>query len=581
MAIIGIDLGTTNSLAAVWRNGRSELIPNAAGEFLTPSAVSVDEDGSILVGRAARDRLISHPERTAARFKRFMGTEKTFRLGGRTFTPEELSALVLRSLREDAEAYLKEPVEEAVVSVPAYFAEAQRSATKRAAALAGLKAERLVNEPSAAAVAGRIGQGEADKVCLVFDLGGGTLDVSLVERFGNVVSVTAVSGDNRLGGSDFDLAIARGFCEDCGLDFDGLTPRQKELLIRQGETCKMALTRQEMVIMSVDDGSISAALTLSNEWLIRKCGALFRRMTAPIQRVFLDGGVSLQELDDLVMVGGSSHMPAVRRYIARALHKEPVRDSRPDTAIALGAGVCAGMKARAGDLKELVLTDVCPFTLGVARYNESERERDLMSPIIERNSVLPTSKMGIYYTVRDGQDKVDVRIYQGENRYCADNALLGELQVPVPPAPRGRQSVRIRFTYDINGLLEVEVVNEAGQAERLVLQNKDMTAQEAERRLKELSRLKLHPREQEEYRAMAARGERLYAVTVGSLREQVGDLLDWYQRVLSTQEALKIAKATKRLDRFFDQAEAYLGDAALSPPEPFDEPFDGDEEEDL
>ena len=418
MAIIGIDLGTTNSLAAVWRNGKSELIPNAAGEVLTPSVVSVDEDGGVLVGRAARDRLISHPERTAARFKRFMGSSKTYALGSRSFTPEELSSLVLRSLRQDAEAYLGETVEEAVVSVPAYFAEAQRSATKRAAALAGLKVERLVNEPSAAAVAGHIGQGEADKVCLVFDLGGGTLDVSLVERFGNVVSVTAVSGDNRLGGADFDLAIARGFCEDCGLEFDGLTPRQKELLIRQGETCKMALTRQEMVIMSVDDGSISAALTLSNEWLIRKCGALFRRMTAPIQRVFLDGGISLQELDDLVMVGGSSHMPAVRRYIARTLRKEPAKDSRPDTAVALGAGICAGMKARAGDLKELVLTDVCPFTLGVARYNESEQGRDLMSPIIERNSVLPSSKMGIYYTVRDGQDKVDVRVYQGENRYC-------------------------------------------------------------------------------------------------------------------------------------------------------------------
>ena len=554
MAIIGIDLGTTNSLAAVWRNGKSELIPNAAGEVLTPSVVSVDEDGGVLVGRAARDRLISHPERTAARFKRFMGSSKTYALGSRSFTPEELSSLVLRSLRQDAEAYLGEAVEEAVVSVPAYFAEAQRSATKRAAA-----------------VAGHIGQGEADKVCLVFDLGGGTLDVSLVERFGNVVSVTAVSGDNRLGGADFDLAIAKGFCEDCGLEFDGLTPRQKELLIRQGETCKMALPRQEMVIMSVDDGSISAALTLSNEWLIRKCGALFRRMTAPIQRVFLDGGISLQELDDLVMVGGSSHMPAVRRYIARTLRKEPAKDSRPDTAVALGAGICAGMKARAGDLKELVLTDVCPFTLGVARYNESEQGRDLMSPIIERNSVLPSSKMGIYYTVRDGQDKVDVRVYQGENRYCADNTLLGQLQIPVPPAPRGQQSIRIRFTYDINGLLEVEAVNETGRAERLVLQNKDMSAEEAERRLQELSRLKLHPREQEEYRAMVARGERLYAVTVGGLREQVAELLDWYQKVLSTQEALKIAKATKRLDRFFDQAEAYLGDAALPPPEAEDE----------
>lgn len=575
MAIIGIDLGTTNSLAAVWRDGRSQLIPNAAGELLTPSVVSVDEDGGVLVGRAARDRLISHPERTAARFKRFMGSSKPYTLGSRTFTPEDLSSLVLRSLREDAESFLGEPVEEAVVSVPAYFAEAQRSATKRAAALAGLRVERLVNEPSAAALAGRIGQGEEDQVCLVFDLGGGTLDVSLVERFGSVVSVTAVSGDNRLGGTDFDLAVARGFCEDCGLEFDSLTPRQRELMIRQAETCKMALTNQEMVVMSVDDGTVSAALTLSNEWMIRKCGALFRRMTAPIQRVFLDSGVSPQELDQLVMVGGSSHMPAVRRYIARTLHKEPARDSRPDTAVALGAGICAGMKARAGDLRELVLTDVCPFTLGVARYNESEQSRDLMSPIIERNSVLPSSKMGIYYTVRDNQDKVDVRIFQGEHRYCEDNTLLGQLQIPVPPAPRGQQSIRIRFTYDINGLLEVEAVNQTGRAERLVLQNKDMSAEEAQRRLKELSHLKLHPREQEEYRAMVARGERLYAVTVGRLREQVAELLDWYQRVLSTQEVLKIAKATKRLDRFFDQAEAYLGDAALLPPDPQE---DGEEE---
>ena len=575
MAIIGIDLGTTNSLAAVWRDGRSQLIPNAAGELLTPSVVSVDENGGVLVGRAARDRLISHPERTAARFKRFMGSSKPYTLGSRTFTPEDLSSLVLRSLREDAESFLGEPVEEAVVSVPAYFAEAQRSATKRAAALAGLKVERLVNEPSAAAVAGHIGREEEDKVCLVFDLGGGTLDVSLVERFGSVVSVTAVSGDNRLGGTDFDLAVARGFCEDCGLEFDSLTPRQRELMIRQAETCKMALTNQEMVVMSVDDGTVSAALTLSNEWMIRKCGALFRRMTAPIQRVFLDSGVSPQELDQLVMVGGSSHMPAVRRYIARTLHKEPARDSRPDTAVALGAGICAGMKARAGDLRELVLTDVCPFTLGVARYNESEQSRDLMSPIIERNSVLPSSKMGIYYTVRDNQDKVDVRIFQGEHRYCEDNTLLGQLQIPVPPAPRGQQSIRIRFTYDINGLLEVEAVNQTGRAERLVLQNKDMSAEEAQRRLKELSHLKLHPREQEEYRAMVARGERLYAVTVGRLREQVAELLDWYQRVLSTQEVLKIAKATKRLDRFFDQAEAYLGDAALLPPDPLE---DGEEE---
>ena len=219
MAIIGIDLGTTNSLATVWRNGSCELIPNAAGAFLTPSAVSVDEDGTILVGRAARDRLISHPDHTAARFKRHMGTDKVFCLGGRTFTPEELSAMVLRSLKEDAEAYLGEEVTEAVISVPAYFAEPQRSATKRAGQLAGLKVERLVNEPTAAALSAHIAEGDQDKVCMVFDFGGGTLDISLVERFESVVSVTAVSGDNNLGGSDFDRMIAKSFCAETGIHF--------------------------------------------------------------------------------------------------------------------------------------------------------------------------------------------------------------------------------------------------------------------------------------------------------------------------------------------------------------------------
>ena len=490
MAILGIDLGTTNSLAAVWRGGREELIPSAAGGFLTPSAVSIDEDGAILVGKAAQDRLISHPDRSAARFKRFMGTDKVFSLGGKLFRPEELSALVLRRLREDAEAYLGEPVEEAVISVPAYFAEAQRAATKRAGALAGLKVERLVNEPSAAAVAAHVHEGEDDKVCLVFDLGGGTLDVSLVERFENVISVTAVSGDNRLGGSDFDQAIAQGFCEECGIDFNALSTSRQEMLIRQAERCKMALTTQKLVVMTVDDGTIQASLPMTNEWLIRKCARLFRRMTAPVQQVFRDVGLSLEDLDELVLVGGSSHMPSVRQYISQVLGREPAEDTRPDTAIALGAGICAGMKARADDLRELVLTDVCPFTLGVATFNEADPRRTLMTPLIERNSVLPTSKVDTFYTIRDNQNKVDVEVYQGENPYCDNNRLLGKLTLPVPPAPRGKQSVEIRFTYDINGLLEVEVINQNGQNKSLVLKNQDMDQREVERRLKELSSLR-------------------------------------------------------------------------------------------
>ena len=259
----------------------------------------MDDDGSILVGAAARDRLISHPERTAAGFKRAMGTSRRYELGGRIFTAEDLSSFVLRRLREDAEAYLGEVVDEAVVSVPAYFAEAQRAATKRAGALAGLTVERLVNEPSAAAVAGHIGEGDEDKVCLVFDFGGGTLDVSLVERFDNVVSVTAVSGDNYLGGRDFDELIARGFCQDCNLNFDSLSRQRQETLIRQAETCKMALTSQEPVIMAVSDDEISASLALTHEWVIRKSSALFQRMLAPVRKVFMDAGVGADELDEL------------------------------------------------------------------------------------------------------------------------------------------------------------------------------------------------------------------------------------------------------------------------------------------
>ena len=565
MAIIGIDLGTTNSLAAVWRDGKSELIPNGLGEYLTPSVVSVDDDGSILVGAAARDRLISHPEYTAAGFKRSMGTSRRYELGGRFFTAEDLSSFVLRRLREDAEAYLGETVDEAVVSVPAYFAEAQRAATKRAGALAGLTVERLVNEPSAAAVAGHIGEGDEEKVCLVFDFGGGTLDVSLVERFENVVSVTAVSGDNYLGGRDFDELIARGFCQDCGLNFDSLSRQRQETLRRQAETCKMALTAQEPVIMAVSDDEISASLALTHEWVIRKSSSLFQRMLVPVRRVFMDAGVGADELDELVMVGGSSHMPSVRRYIARALDREPAAGARPDTAIAVGAGICSGMKVRASGLRELILTDVCPFTLGVNVLNRAEESRDLMSPIIERNSVLPTSKEGTYYTARDNQRSLDVKVYQGENRYCDDNTYLGHVEIAVPPAPRGEQYVRVRFTYDINGLLEVDVVAKDGQSGRLVLQGAGMTAEEVEERLKELEALKMHPRDQEGPRTLIARGERLYSMLVGNMRDQVAYMLDWYQMQLSSQESLRVAKASRRVAAFFDQAEAYIGVGDLPP----------------
>lgn len=576
MAIIGIDLGTTNSLAAVWRGGKCELIPNAAGEYLTPSAVSIDDDGTVLVGRAARDRLITAPDRSAARFKRAMGTNKIYTLGGRRFTPEELSALVLRSLREDAEAYLGETVEEAVVSVPAYFAEAQRAATKRAAALAGLKVERLVNEPSAAAVAGHINEGDSDKVCLVFDFGGGTLDVSLVERFENVVSVTAVSGDNRLGGQDFDRVIAKAFCEDCGIDYQALPVQKREMLVRQAENCKMALTHQENVIMSVDDGEgMSASLMLSNEWLIRKSSALFRRMTIPIQHVFLDAGISPHELNDLVMVGGSSHMPVVRRYIARFLHKEPVRDSRPDTSIALGAGICAGMKARAADLRELVLTDVCPFSLGVATYNDLHDKTPHMAFLIQRSSMLPASRQETFYTLQSNQQALRFEIYQGEGYFASENLKLGELEVQVPPGTAGEQSAAVTFTYDIDGILHVSARSSGGDyRDRLILNSRlHLTEEERAQALERISQIRLAAQGTQRERYLLEKALSLYQQSTGRLREAIAHLIRHFQANLEQGDRISRERVYRHVQKQLEQFQHYFQS------DPFAEDFWADPEE--
>ncbi|MDE7244923.1 MAG: Hsp70 family protein, partial [Oscillospiraceae bacterium] len=464
-------------------------------------------------------------------------------------------------------------VTEAVVSVPAYFAQAQRAATKRAGALAGLLGERRVNEPSAAAISARIGEGDADKTCLVFDLGGGTLDVSLVERFENVVSVTAVSGDNWLGGRDFDLAIAQGFCEDCGLDFQELSGQQQAMLLRQAESCKVALSSQRRVLMVfTDEKGVSHTVTLDNTWVVRKSSSLMKRLAEPIRRVLLDSGTPARAIDELVMVGGSSQMGSVSGYICGMLDRSPAKGVRPDTAVALGAAVCAGMKARTEGLRELVLTDVCPFTLGISIANHSDPSQPVMSPIIERNSVLPTSKMGVYCTVRDNQTVLDVDIYQGENRYCRDNTRLGALKISVPPAPRGQQSIQVRFTYDINGILEVEVLSEGGKTSRLLLKDGDVSNEEAQKRLAELAKLKLHPRDREQTRAVSARGERLFATTVGGLRRRIGEMMEWFQQEVESQEGLRLAKAVKRANEFFDRVDDMIQGTGLYGMDGWEEP---------
>lgn len=560
MPIIGIDLGTTNSLAAVWKEGRSQLIPNAFGEYLTPSVVSVDADGSILVGKAARERLISHPEQSAASFKRAMGTDQRFVLADKAFTPEELSALVLRRLKEDAEAFLGQPVTEAVVSVPAYFNDAQRAATKRAGMLAGLTVDRLINEPSAAALA-CYDPAQGDASFLVYDFGGGTLDVSVVDCFENVVNILAVSGDNALGGNDFDMAIAHMYCQKNQIDFHALNKEKQAILLRQAEQCKRTLSESPVAMMVLELDGLKGSMALTGQQLIEQAQTLFSRMRTPLLRALKDSGISLNELQAVVPVGGSCKMPVVRQYLNHLLGQKLANPGSPDTVVALGAGMYAAMKARENSLREMVLTDICPFTLGVGVHNPADEENLLMSPIIERNSALPTSKIESYYTVSDNQTQLKIQVFQGEALYCKENQKLGELNLPVPPAPAGKEGASVRFTYDINGILEVEATSlSTHQTISTVLVGKGsgLTEAQAKERLQELEKLKIHPREQEENRLLLAKGERLWEEALGEQREQIAQVVQMFAQALASQEQGRIARTRAKVAEMLNRLEEGL-----------------------
>lgn len=552
MAVIGIDLGTTNSLAAVWRNGCSELIPNAFGEVLTPSVVSIDEQGTLYVGKTAKERLISHPEDTASVFKRFMGTEKVYRLGKKDYTPEELSAFVLRRLKEDAENYLGEPVSEAVVSVPAYFNNAQRDATKRAGELAGLVVNRIINEPSAAALACQHLYPEEEAMELVFDFGGGTLDVSLVDCFDNIINVVSVSGDNHLGGCDFDQAMAEFFCREQGVEYQKLSFSEQAAILKSAEACKMALSEDEQAEMTVHFDGSTRTLLFDTEKMIQASAGIFRRLIEPLKQAVLGAELGWEDIDRIILVGGSCKMPAVRLYLRHFLKKEVVFLGSPDTIVALGTGTYAGIKERKADIKDMLLTDVCPFTLGV------EIKDGVMSPIIERNHALPASRSRQYVTISDFQKCLRFAVYQGEAPVAADNILLGEIEVPVPPALAEQEAAEVRFTYDINGILEVDArVLSTNEARHLVIIDKKnrMSQDQIEERLKEMQKLKLHPKEREENAYLISRCESLYIQAGAGLREFLLNQMQYFQFLLETQDDLKIKKGRQRFTQALDAAE--------------------------
>lgn len=550
MAIIGIDLGTTNSLAAVYREAKVELIPNSLGEFLTPSVVSIGEDGQVYVGKIAKEMLITRPECTFQEFKRNMGTDYVYRAHGREYRAEELSALVLRSLKEDAERFLGEPVSEAVISVPAYFNDDKRCATKNAGALAGLVVERLVNEPSAVALKHHMENEEMENF-LIFDFGGGTLDVSMVEAFDNMVEIRAVSGDNFLGGKDFNELIAERFYSENGLEKARFSPEEQGIVLQEAELLKRMLSRRNQADRTFKLGENEYTMEMSNQQLIHISAELFKRMTVPVKRVLNDSGMTWEEIDQVILAGGSSKMPVVRQYIQSIAEAPVVVDNQPDESIALGVGLAAAIKARTEEIRDMVLTDICPFSLGMELYDGT------FSPIIERNDTLPCSRSRVYSTARDFQDAMEFRIYQGESMMVKDNLLLGTLEIDgLPRQWAGEVSAVATFLYDINGILDIHV-DRPGKSVHKVIMNRNigLSEEQLEEKLKELNHMAMYPKGKERDRLLIERARRVYMESTGHVREDLEREIRQYEYILSHGKEKDIRQGFVRLLLYLESLE--------------------------
>ncbi len=560
--IIGIDLGTTNSLAAYFTEEGPKIIPNRLGKNLTPSIVSIDQEQQVYVGELAAERMLLYPDSAASVFKRDMGSKKQFKLLNKTFLAEELSSLVLRALKEDAEAYLGEEVTEAVISVPAYFDDARRRATKRAGELAGLKVERIISEPTAAAIAYGLYQSQAQARFLVFDLGGGTFDVSILELYDTILEVRAVAGDNFLGGEDFTAVLETMFFEK-HYKLDRLSLDEKTLrhIHRQAELCKLDFSDKRVSKMSCKVGEEIYELEVELPKYEEACGDLLERIRRPVKRSLSDAHIRLSDIDKVVLVGGATKSPVIRRFVSRLFKMLPDTNINPDEAVALGAAVQGAMKERKDAIREVILTDVCPFTLGtevVREWENHEFENGVFCPIIDRNTVIPASRTERLYTVRDNQDKIRINVLQGESRFAANNLSLGELLIDIPPAKAGEESVDVTYTYDINSILEVEVkVTSTEQVMKKVFLGRDvdMTEEEIEERLKTLSYLKIHPRDREENKYLLLRGERVYEESLGDDRLFVERAIRKFEQALNTYDQGIIEEAKEEFKRFLEMME--------------------------
>ncbi|WP_026506958.1 Hsp70 family protein [Butyrivibrio sp. MC2013] len=561
--IIGIDLGTTNSLAAYFDGGMARVIPNRIGEELTPSVVSVNDNDEVLVGKLALEYGKLHPLDCARVFKRSMGTPQKFKLRGRSLDATELSSLLLRSLKEDAEEYLGCIVDRAIISVPAYFNDMQRKTTAEAGKLAGLEVVRIINEPSAAALTYGVGEKNQDERCLVFDLGGGTLDVSILEYSDGIIEVHAIAGDNFIGGEDFTKVLAEMFLKKSLIAPEDIDAKTKNIVMAAAEKAKVDMGGAKNVTVTCKiDGQMIEHSFSSTEYE-ENCEALKNKIRKPVEKALRDSGFKLSDIDRVLLVGGTTKMAMIRNFVAKLFLNFPETKVDPDKAVAIGAGIACGMKERSEEIKELVFVDVCPYTLGteVMLNNGLFDEPGHFLPIIERNTVIPVSRTQTVVTARDDQSRVCVKVLQGESRMATNNLLLGEITVPVPLAPAGHESIDITYTYDVNSLLEIEVqVNSTGKKRKIIIQKSEnkLTKKEAEERFELLQHLKRNPKEDEENSLLLLRGERLYEECCTDDRYGIDQELMKFERILAGQDRRKIETAREELEKYLDTIESQI-----------------------